>query len=75
MDKNTASTLSALLIIIQALLIVAKIVGAVSWKWAWVLIPLGGFLFIVAVLILLCVAAWALDGIAKYYRKHHGKRR
>lgn len=68
MNRNTSGTFAGLLIIIQALLIVAKIVGAVSWKWVWVLIPTFGFIFIVVVIILLFALAWLIGTIIDYYR-------
>ena len=56
MNKNSNGTYTGLFIIIQALLIIAKIVGAISW----VFIPSLTFIFIVVASILLFTIAYAI---------------
>ena len=59
MNKNSNGTYTELFII-QALLIIAKIVGAISWKWSWVFIPSLTLIFIVVASILLFTIAYTI---------------
>lgn len=71
MKQNSNGTYTGLFIIIQALLIIAKIVGAITWKWSWVLIPSLALIFIVVASILLFTIAYAIKIIVLLIRKKH----